>query len=74
MQSVPITTNIVSSNPTHARYATLCDKVCQWLAAGHWFSPATPVFSTNKTDYHDIQNVTEILLNVALNAITPVLW
>jgi hypothetical protein len=26
---------------------TLCDKVCQWLAAGHWFSP---VSSTNKTD------------------------
>jgi hypothetical protein len=20
-------------------YATLCDKVCQWLAAGWWFSP-----------------------------------
>ena len=25
---------------------TLCDKVCQWLAAGQWFSPSTPVFST----------------------------
>jgi hypothetical protein len=25
---------------------TLCDKVCQWLAAGRWFSP---VSSTNKT-------------------------
>ena len=21
---------------------TLCDKVCQWLAAGRWFSPGTP--------------------------------
>jgi hypothetical protein len=20
----------------------LCDKVCQWLAAGRWFSPGTP--------------------------------
>jgi hypothetical protein len=30
---------------------TLCDKVCQWLATGQWFSP---VYSTNKTDYHDI--------------------
>ena len=38
---------------------TLCDKVCQWLAAGLWFSPGTPVSSTNKTDHHDI---TEILL------------
>jgi len=33
---------------------TLCDKVCQWLAAGRWFSQGTPVSSTNKTDCHDI--------------------
>ena len=46
---------------------TLCVKVCQWLAAGRWFSPGTPVSSTNKTDRHDI---TEILLKVALNTIT----
>ena len=43
---------------------TLCDKVCQWLATGQWFSP---VSSTNRTDRHDI---TEILLKVALNTIT----
>ena len=47
---------------------TLCDKVCQWLAAGWWFSLGTLVSSTNKTDCHDI---TEILLKVALNTITP---
>jgi hypothetical protein len=46
---------------------TLCDKVCQWLATGLWFSPGTPVSSTNKTDHHDIN---EILLKVALNTIT----
>jgi hypothetical protein len=40
---------------------TLCDKVCQWLAAGQWFSLGTPVSSTNKTDCHDI---VEILLKV----------
>ena len=45
---------------------TLCDKVRQWLAAGRWFSPGTPVSSTNKTDRHDI---TEILLKWALNTI-----
>ena len=28
---------------------TLSDKVCQWLTAGQWFSPGTPVSSTNKT-------------------------
>jgi len=45
---------------------TLCDKVCQLLAAGQWFSPATYFSSTNKTDRH---NITEILLKVALNTI-----
>jgi hypothetical protein len=43
----------------------LRDNVCQWLAAGWWFFPGTPVSSTNKTDRHYI---TEILLNT----ITPV--
>ena len=32
----------------------LCDKICQWLAAGRWFSTGTPVASTNKTDSHNI--------------------
>ena len=32
-----------------------------------WFSPGTPVTSTNKTDRHDIA---EILLKMALNTIT----
>jgi hypothetical protein len=27
---------------------TLCDKVCQWLATGRWFSSGTPISSTNK--------------------------
>ena len=42
-----------------SRCTTLCDKVCQWLATGLWFSPGPLVSSTNKTDRHDI---TEILL------------
>ena len=46
---------------------TLCDKNCQWLADGWWFSRGTLVSSTNKTDHHDIA---EILLKVALNTIT----
>ena len=49
-----------------ARWKTLCDTVCQWLAAGMWFSPGTPVSSTNKTDLYDI---TEMLLKVALKTI-----
>jgi hypothetical protein len=35
----------------------LCDKVCQWVASGRWFSL---VSSTNKTDPH---HITEIVLN-----------
>jgi hypothetical protein len=49
------------------RFAAASDKVYQLLAHGRWFSPGTPVSSTNETDRHDI---TEILLNVALNTIT----
>jgi hypothetical protein len=33
---------------------TLCDKVCQYLATGRWFSPDTLVSSTNKTNRYDI--------------------
>ena len=40
---------------------TICDKVCQLLATGQWFSPGPPASSTNITDRHDI---TEILLNI----------
>jgi hypothetical protein len=36
------------------------------LATGGWFSPCTPVSSTNKTDRHDI---TGILLKVTLSTI-----
>jgi hypothetical protein len=43
---------------------TLCDKVCQELTAGWWFSQGTQVSSTNKTDRH---NIAEILLKVVLN-------
>ena len=46
---------------------TLCDKVCQWLAADQWFSLVTLVSSTNKTDRHII---TELFWKVALNIIT----
>jgi hypothetical protein len=41
-------------------YSIQHDKVCQWVEAGLWIFPVTPVSSTNKT---------EILLKVALNII-----
>ena len=63
-----IQAQIVSSNPALSRSTrSLCDKVYQWLATSQWFSPGTPVSSTNKTYRHDIP---EILLKVALNTIT----
>ena len=43
---------------------------CKVTVTGQWFSPDTLVFSTNKTDSHDI---TEILLKVALNTINQLL-
>jgi hypothetical protein len=49
----------------------LCDKVCQWVAAGLWFSPGTPVDSKTKTNCHVI---TEILLKVSLNTLTPFIF
>jgi hypothetical protein len=66
-KSAPITTNVVSSNLSQA-ITTLCDKVCLWLATGWWFSSGSSVSSINKTYCHDIS---EILLKVALNIITP---
>ena len=54
--------------PLRARCTTLCDKVCQWLEAGRWFSSGPPVSSTNKTDCH---NITEIMLKVVYNTINP---
>jgi hypothetical protein len=43
--------------------------VKKYVSELRWFSPGTPVSSTNKTDRHAI---TEILLRVALNTINPV--
>jgi len=37
------------------------------FAPGRWFSPGTPVSTTNKTDRH---NITDILLKVPLNTKT----
>ena len=51
------------------RCTTLCDKVCQWLAAGRCFFPGTSISSNDNADRNDI---TEILLKVALNTIKPI--
>jgi hypothetical protein len=49
VQSVTITTEVVSSNPTQAR--------CTQYNKGWWFSP---VSSTYKTDRHDITEISDL--------------
>ena len=71
MQSVPITTKVVSSNPVHGEVYSIQHYVIKIkfdndLRQVGGFSPGPLVSSTNKTDRHDI---TEILLKVALNTI-----
>jgi hypothetical protein len=61
MHSVPITTDVVSSNLDQGEVYNI-----MWLATGQWFSLGPLVSFTNKTEHHDI---TEILLKVALNTI-----
>ena len=67
MQSVPIITNVVSSNPTHGEVYAIQHYVIKIVGDLRQVSD-TLVSYNNKTDHHDI---TEILLKVALNTITP---
>jgi hypothetical protein len=74
MQSVPITTKVVNSNPADGEvYAYSINYVIKFvsdLRRVGGFSMGTLVSSTNKTDCRDID---EILLKVASNAITLIL-
>jgi hypothetical protein len=36
---------------------TVCDKVCQWLAATRWFSVGTPDSAINKANRRDIAEI-----------------
>ena len=38
-------------------FHAICDKVCQFPAAGRRFPPGTPVSSANKTDRHEITHI-----------------
>jgi len=60
---------IVSSNPVHGEVYSIQHYVIKFvsdLRHCRWFSPGTPVSSTNKTNRHDIN---EIVLKVTLNTI-----
>ena len=70
MQSVPITTNVVRSNPAHGEMYSIQHYVIKSvgdLRQVGGISSTTPVSSTNKTYRHEIA---EILLKVALNTTT----
>ena len=69
MQSVPITTKVMTSNPPHSEVYLIQHYVIHFISDLRQvvFFRGNPVSSTNKTDRHD---VTELLLNVALNSIT----
>jgi hypothetical protein len=68
VQSVPITTIVVSSNPAHGEVYLIQHYVIKFGSDLRQVGvPGTPVSSTNKINHHDI---TEILLKVALNTIT----
>jgi hypothetical protein len=49
-------------------YLSYFPNPCHWLATGRWYFLSPPVSSNNKTNRHDI---TEISLKVALNTIKP---
>jgi len=71
MQFVPITTKVVSSNPAHVEVYSIQRYVMKFVSDLQqvWlFSPGTPDSCTNKTGRHDL---TERLLKVVLNTITP---
>jgi hypothetical protein len=68
VQSVPITTKVVSSNPIHGKVYSIQHYMIKFVSdlsvvTGWWFSLGDLVSSTNKSDCH---NITEILLKVVL--------
>ena len=67
---MPITTQVVSSNPVHGEEYSMQQYVIKFNSDLRQvsFSAGTPVSFTNKTDRH---NITEILMKVALNTINP---
>ena len=69
VQSMSITTKVMSSNPACGEVYLIQHYVIKFISDFRhwWFSSGTTVSSTNKTDCNDIA---EILLKVALNTIT----
>ena len=67
MQSVPITTRVVSSNPIHGEVHSIHHYVIKFVGDVLKGDGFLRVSTTNETDRRDL---TELLLKVALNTIT----
>jgi hypothetical protein len=68
--------------PIRVRCTTLCDKVCQWLVTGRWFSPGPPVSSmlmiiyfyvVINSDSH-VLFVCLMVFNTTFNNISAISW
>ena len=68
---VGFTTCYAISAYHHERSGEAYSIPSMWLITDRWFSPGTPISSTNTTDCHDI---TKPLLKVALNTIFRTLY
>ena len=67
MQTLPITNNVVSSNPAHGKVYSIQHYVIKFVSDLRQVSGFLPYSSTNKTDRH---HITEILIKVALSTKT----
>jgi hypothetical protein len=52
----------------------ICDKVCEWLSVGRWFSPGTPASSTNRivesgVKHHKPKSSQSIASNICINGV-----
>ena len=57
MQSVPITTTVMSSNPVHGEVYLIQHYVIKFVSDLRQVGGFFPVSSTNKTDHHDIAEI-----------------
>ena len=62
VQSVPITTKVVSLNPTHGEVYLMQRYMIKFVndlrqVTGSLFSPGTLISSINKTECHDIKKI-----------------
>jgi hypothetical protein len=68
VQSVPITTKVVSLNPFHGKVYSIQLYVIKFVSDLQQVFSESSVISTNKTDRRDI---TEILLKVSISTMKP---